>query len=175
MSSNFRICFGGYMIQLKKGNIFDEIKNCDLIIIFGHLGLNQLKFYWEEFRNSNLNKLPNDPFQKGINKISFQDKQLWFVSGEVNHGLSDQSLNKLIEDAVHFAIKNSLSSIAFNGASNIDLGFDTAKNQKSDAERVSHIVSEFNNQFKLQLYTGDLILISMSDSFEKVSDHLIAN
>lgn len=157
------------MIKLKKGNVFNEFQHCDFIVIFGHLELNELRYYWDNFRENNLLELPKDPFFNKINKITINNKFIWFVSEEENHGINDISLDNLIYEITKFALENGLNKIVFNGAQNINHWLNSTFNQTSDDERVSHIIREFSNQFASQKYLGDLVLISLSDSFEKLN------
>ena len=159
---------GNKLIELKQGNIFDVIDNFDFVIIFGHIGLNQLKYYWDNFRKNSSEKLPDNPFQQKINKLKIQNKFFWFISEEINHGYSDDSLILLIFDIIKFSSENQIKRIVFNGAQDTDHGTNSEFNQNSDDKRCLQTFYYFKQQIAEQKYQGDLLLISLSDSFDKM-------
>ena len=127
-----------------QGDIFaaNDERNTDLAIIFGHVGLNSMGFFWRKF----VETAPHffhirDPFTELSGQpISFTDRRwLWFFPAADNHGMPDAQFASAFKQALTWAQANGLRTIITNGIRDIDHGINSVENRRSDDRRTKFI------------------------------------
>ena len=156
------------MPRFSQGDIFTlfATKQIDVAIVFGHIGLNEMNLYWEEFKNAHDNFAEiRDPFLEIPERpvCVSNDQWLWFVPEKENHGMTDDQLVSAIEKPIGWALNHGLTKIATNGIINIDHGSVTLRNRESVDRRVhflAALVSDHEQNSSLSIE-----LISLNDAF----------
>ena len=140
---------GGTMLEMAQGDIFKAglEEHRDLIIVFGHIGFNQIKYYWDQFR-TNLREFKSisDPFvtcpDQPINYThNGNTHYIIFVNASKNDGMSDETVRAALDTALEFAHTNSLETVITNGIANTDRGTNTASHIESDNKRVHFLIT----------------------------------
>jgi hypothetical protein len=156
------------MPSLHQGDIFTATVDhqCDLTIVFGHIGFNAMSGYWQDFAGSQP-KLSHvhDPFiEISCQPVEFKKRQwLWFVSDGENHGLTNLQLTAALTEALTWASGKSVKSVMTNGVANIDHGNDTTTNNASANVRAQFLIglaATLEQQFDVTIS-----LISANDVF----------
>ena len=151
-----------------QGDIFaaSNERHADLAIIFGHIGLNEMRLSWRSFAD----RMPRlahirDPFSEmPCEPYQYSDgRWLWFFSGCDNHGMTDAQLESALEQALSWAQANDLRTVITNGIANTDHGHDTITNRQSDDSRVRFISGLAGNHERTKKV--DITLISLNDAF----------
>ncbi|THG72198.1 hypothetical protein E5198_17240 [Pseudomonas sp. A-1] len=133
------------MPKLSQGDIFESIEKSrdSLAVVFGHIGFNLMSQYWKAFSarhpqvemiRSPFNGLPNIPVQLSNNRW------LWFIQGETNHGMTDERLLSNLEMAFSWASRQHIRFVVTNGIADTDHDKDTAHNRQSDERRARFLV-----------------------------------
>jgi hypothetical protein len=156
-------------IQYARGDVFkvgcDE--GYDFILVFGHVGLNDMAVTWRDFRSRFLKqfKAVDDPFSSIGGPVMFSPgKWLQFVREEENHGMSTQRLRQVVDAAFGWAAESGLRSIITNGIMDTDHGLVPANNRASDDRRVRYLdelVHGHEHNF------DSIKLISLNDAFTR--------
>ena len=155
------------MPELSQGDIFEAASRVQLAIVFGHVGFNEMRQRWVAFaaRNSQLIHV-RDPFTKIASRAVewSPGRWLWFVAEQKNHGMTDIQLTAALDAVLSWASQNAITSIATNGVANIDHGYNTSENRRSDEQRAAVLVdyakSAENRGFSIEL-------ISLNDVFTR--------
>lgn len=156
------------MPSLNQGDIFafSVDQQCDLTIVFGHIGFNVMSGFWQDFAHTQP-KLADvhDPFSELAGRpIEYQEGQwLWFVPFGENHGLTNSQLTAALTDALTWASGRGVKSVMTNGVANINHGTDTTANQVSDNDRAQFLIdfaATLEQQFEVTIN-----LISANDVF----------
>ena len=151
-----------------KGDIFEVgfKERFDLIVVFWHVGLNFLRFYWDNFRSGHSSLAAiDDPFSdlgEKFTEYASGGKYIVFVSEVKNNGMSDSDLSKAFKRVFEHGIKLGLKTVITNGVSNIDHSTNSAANALSNRNRVVFIrslLSPYETNFK------KIMLINLNDSF----------
>lgn len=133
------------MPSLNQGDIFAATvdNQCELTIVFGHIGMNDMSRFWQDFAGTQpkLDRV-HDPFSEISGRpVEFQERQwLWFVPDGENHGLTNSQLTAVLKDALTWGAGKSVKSVMTNGIANIDHGIDTTSNQASDNARAQFLI-----------------------------------
>lgn len=133
------------MPSLNQGDIFAVTveHQCELTIVFGHIGFNAMSGYWQDFAGSQP-KLAHvhDPFSEISGRpVEFQERQwLWFVPDGENHGLTNSQLTAVLTEALNWASGKSVKSVMTNGVANIDHGTDTTTTNASANVRAQFLI-----------------------------------
>ena len=154
------------MPQSTQGDIFQAAARVQLAIVFGHVGLNEMRHRWVAFASSQPQlRQVRDPFTElaGHPVEWSQGKWLWFVPEEQNHGMTDTQLAHALEVPLAWASQNGINSVATNGVKNTDHGKDTRANRLSVDRRVAWL-RDYATQAE-QKYGLTVELISLNDAF----------
>jgi hypothetical protein len=154
-------------IEYEQGDIFQVgmREKRDMMVVFGHIGLNQMNLMWGQFRKESESfSNVDDPFKTFVDKPKEYrpGKWVWFIGPTRNHGMSDRKLTEVLTAALLWADKKALRRIITNGIMNTDHGTSTAANKSSDANRVAlikKIVGEHKHKF------DSLKLISLNEAY----------
>mgnify|MGYP001485738117 CR=1 FL=1 len=154
-------------VQYGQGDIFrvgvDD--NYDFIIVFGHVGLNEMAVAWNAFRQRFRVRFGpiDDPFRVVRGPVEFKPgRWIQFFGEEQNHGISDSLLRRTLESALAWASEKKLQTVITNGIANTDHGTNTALNRASDDRRaifIESIVRDRQHEF------ASIMLISLNDAF----------
>lgn len=139
-------------------------KNCDFILVFGHVGMNEMANTWNRFRVGLSTELSaiNDPFHDIHGPVLFSPgKWIQFVSERENHGMADEDLKHCINEALGWAARSGLKRLITNGIMDTGHGIDTAHNRSSDDRRVIYINKLLSNHEK---EFESITLISLNDA-----------
>jgi len=154
------------MTKIAQGDIFQAASRVQLVIVFGHLGFNEMRQCWEAFkRNKGQLSQIQDPFMDLAGRAVewVPGKWLWFVPEEQNHGMTETQLANALDGALAWASQNSIGSVATNGIANTDHGNNTADNRRSDEQRAAWL-EDYARKAE-QRYRMAIQLISMNDVF----------
>jgi len=154
-----------------QGNIFEAASRVQLAIVFGHVGINEMRRYWRRF----VEDLPrlsrvHDPFRElADNPIEWTTgRWLMFVAGKENHGMTDQQLSESLGRAFTWAQQHSLCSIATNGIAAVDHSGITDHNRESDKQRAQWLIN-YATQVE-QEHKISIELISLNDVFIRAAN-----
>jgi hypothetical protein len=162
---------------LAQGNIFEQNENFDLIIVFGHIGFNQMSVAWSEFKvkYKRISDI-SDPF---INEMSFiqytNNKFFCTINEKENHGIGINDLFIKLAQILDKALKNKIKSIIFNGASNIDKTTNSIKNRNSDNQRAKLIINFLTVNYVVNECFEKICLISLNDIYKRNEEVLLEN
>lgn len=161
------------MRTLKQGDIFERLKEHDLAIVFGHIGLNVMAPYWKRFKRTEPTlEFISDPFSELPNKphrVS-SGHYLWFVPAGKNNGLTDDQLRSALDSAFSWAKKEGLRSVVTNGISDTDHGTDSEANRLSDDRRVRFLVDYAKQKEESADDNFTIEFVSLNDAFERNRD-----
>lgn len=126
------------MPRLAQGDIFDAAKHSQLTVVLGRIGFNQMAFHWRRFSTLSSELLSiTDPFiEKPRQPIAWRDDRwLWMIPVEEEHGLTDKELEEALDEAVAWAVKSGVKSMATNGAA------DATQSGNSRDERAAWLIT----------------------------------
>ena len=152
------------MPSLNQGDIFAAAVDhqCELTIVFGHIGFNAMSGYWQDFAGSQPRLAHvHDPFSEICGRpVEFQERQwLWFAPDGENHGLTNSQLTAVLMEALTWASGKSVKSVMTNGVANIDHGTDTT-NANVRAQFLIDLAATLEQKFEVTIS-----LISANDVF----------
>ncbi len=154
------------MPRFSQGDIFEAATRAQLAVVFGHVGLNEMRYCWERFaaKHPQLGHV-RDPFTELAGRAVgwSAEKWLWFVADQQNHGMTDPQLTAALDAALVWASREAVTSVATNGVADTDHGRDTADNRRSDDRRVALLA---DHAARAEVKYGLAIeLISLNDAF----------
>ena len=159
------------MIQTSQGDIFQAAQRVQLAIVFGHIGFNQMTWYWRDFveENPSLRHI-SDPFTTlHGNRVEWSPgRWLWFVPAQENNGMTDLQLTRALDAAFAWASAKRIKSVATNGIANTDHSGDTAANRRSHEKRAAWLI-DFAKAAE-QKHAINIELFSLNDIFVRASN-----
>ena len=161
------------MPKLSKGDIFERLRENEVAIVFGHIGLNQMAVHWRAFKESERTlSHVRDPFSCMPNEPTYvsESKWIWFVPEQKNHGMTDRELKGVLDRVFSWVREKRLRLIVTNGVSDIDHGMNTDSNIHSDDQRVQfliHYSKEKEKEFPITIE-----LVSLNDAFVRNASFL---
>jgi hypothetical protein len=145
------------MPKLTQGDIFDAAKHSQLTVVFGRIGFNQMAFHWRRFSALSSELLSiTDPFiEKPRQPIAWSDDRwLWMIPVGEEHGLTDNELEEALDEAVAWAVKSGVESIATNGAA------DTIQSGNSRNESAAWLIAYARATEESHRLTIELVSLS---------------
>ena len=154
------------MPKTSQGNIFEATERAQYAIVFGHIGFNEMSYYWNNFRHCHRKlQLVRDPF-KELEGNPFEwssGKWLQFFSAQDNHGMTESQVASALGAALEWASRNDITSVVTNGIANTDIGRNTASNRRSNVRRAAWL-HDYASRLE-QEYNITIQLISLNDIF----------
>ena len=161
------------MPTLRRGDIFDRLREHHVAIVFGHIGLSHMAVCWRKFSRAERTLVHiADPFSTMPNKpqrIS-SGQWLWFVPEGQNHGMTEDELKGALDRALSWAQANGHTRIVTNGISDVDHGTATQANCASDDRRVRFLVDYAAQREAKSNGTLCIELVSLNDAFVRNAD-----
>jgi len=159
------------MPNLRQGDIFEigRIENFGLSIVFGHIGFNSLTPKWQAFRKH----VPifariDNPFDLQDTPVQYQPgSSIWFVKDEEDHGMSNELLIAILNEALDLAETQNVRRVITNGIRGVSLGVEGDSRRASDDRRASYLL-EFAAQQEEQRKL-DITLANLSDVFVRIA------
>jgi hypothetical protein len=155
------------MPNFLQGDIFPTAINKDqLILVFGHIGFNEMTKTWNAFRDRvpAFANIP-DPFRDrpGPRQIN-PDQWIWFVREQENHGMTDDMLGGVVRTVFDWAQSMNLSTVITNGIEDVGQGPDVQANQENE-DRRADFLARLANYYERPPLNFRITLISLDDVF----------
>ena len=156
------------MPQAHQGDIFEHAltHDHDLVVVFGHVGCNQLFPHWRRFaRHVPGWEWMQDPFSDLSDRPYLFSIGRWmvFVPDEENSGMDDAALQALFAELGRFAREHGLRKVLTNGIADTDHGRYTLENRRSDDTR-ARLLWNLACAWECE-QDAQLTLISLNDVF----------
>ena len=152
---------------MRRGNIFDSVRGPGprLLIVFGHVGYNELGPAWYSFRESypGLKDIDN-PFDDVVSPLQLDAKTwLWFVPSGPNNGMTDSDLLARLDAVLDWAKERRFRFVVTNGIRDVDHCKDTAANRASDDRRTSMLTKYLFKRERTDRI--EVEVVSLNDAF----------
>ena len=147
-------------IKSIQGDMFEVGISGDyqFILIFGHMGFNELGAHWNNFKDGNRNfKNIGNPFDTLRAPTKFDEKWIQFIAAQENHGMEDSTLEQKFRETFEWMEVHGLKKIITNGIMDTNHSTNTIENQENDDTRVKFIETICSQHPKL-----DITLISLN-------------
>lgn len=132
-------------MDLIKSDVFDtDLSNeSQLIVIFGHIGFNELAISWNKFCHDKEELRgvtdPFDEFEKKPKKLTGKC-WLWFLPAAENNGIATEDLKQHLDNVFSWVKENEINKVITNGIMDTDSSADTISNRTSHDGRASFII-----------------------------------
>jgi len=163
------------MVTTRSGDIFStaDIEKFDLAIVYGHLGYNFLRDYWNHFSiEFPIFQSVTDPFEdERFNSRYFEYKQGQWIIFRTHYagiGISDADLKRQLETDLAWAHGMGLKTVITNGARNIGSIPNKVHNRLLDDSRTQFLIGLVTTLQRK--YPLEITLMSLNDVFTRRID-----